>query len=205
MDVSYIIATHNAAAQIRATIEQFKVLRQNQYEVIVSDNHSQDATVAMARTAGAKVVTQSADVITGLTDCYNTGAGLATGEILWLLPAAWLLVDPEGFVDEVIHYFIQNPETIAIIPRLRSDKTTTTLLDSLQWWWRNVATLLQSRLLKSGTTQAGCIIVRRSAFEKIKGFNPHSVGDQVYNLTHQLAQLGEVRMFWHRTVLVNFN
>ncbi len=203
MDVSFIIPTHNAAAKITETIEQFKSLRQNQHEVIVCDNHSQDATSTMARASGAKVVMQPADVITSFVECYNTGANIAIGETLWLMLVGTRVVDLEGFVDEVKYYFVHHPDAVAIIPRIILDHKQITLFDNLQLWWRNAEIFIQNRISKTGAAQVGCIIIRRAAFEKIKGFNPQQTGKPINDLMHRLSKLGEIQMFWHRSVAMS--
>lgn len=89
MTISVVIPTLNEAAGLPATLRHVAAVLEVS-EVIVSDGGSTDDTVALARAAGAVVVTGPA----GRGGQLRRGAALATGNVVLLLHAdTWLPPD----------------------------------------------------------------------------------------------------------------
>jgi rSAM/selenodomain-associated transferase 2 len=82
--VSIIIPTLNEAASIAHTLQHLQILNPAAHEVLVVDGGSQDATVAIAEQAKAKIITADQP---GRAQQMNCGAEAATGEILCFLHA----------------------------------------------------------------------------------------------------------------------
>ncbi|MBE9028573.1 glycosyltransferase, partial [filamentous cyanobacterium LEGE 11480] len=80
MKISVIIPTLNEAANLPGTLAG---LNTPNIEIIVADGGSQDATIALAEQAGAKVIQSPPGRATQL----NHGAAKATGEIYLFLHA----------------------------------------------------------------------------------------------------------------------
>ena len=93
--VSAIIPTLNEEARIAATIDAARAAGVD--EIIVADGGSTDATIAIAESYGARVITGERTRAKQL----NRGAVEATGDILIFLHADTLL--PKGAADAVIH------------------------------------------------------------------------------------------------------
>lgn len=198
MDISFVIPTYNAASHIVATIDQLKAVRHLHYEVIVSDNGSNDKTRELALAAGAKIKSLPTDVRSSNSECCNRGAALATAEVVWFIDATVRLLELEAFADEVVEYFRHHSNTVAMLPRSRMYRETAAGSGKFWYAYVNLMNLMQSRIFKTGATPAGCIIVRRSAFEKIHGYNPTLSLAEGSDLLRRLARLGEVQIFWHR-------
>jgi rSAM/selenodomain-associated transferase 2 len=95
--ISIIIPTFNEADQIKTTIAQLMRISEGQnFEIIVSDGGSTDNTVALAKHAGATVVSSPRK---GRAAQMNTGATLAKGEILYFLHAD--TIPPEGYLTDI--------------------------------------------------------------------------------------------------------
>ncbi|SRR5579883_1029591 len=88
--VSIIIPTLNEAASLGRTLHCLSVLTPPAWEVLVIDGGSQDETVAIAQTAGAKVIVAEQ---AGRSIQMNRGAAIATGEVLCFLHADTLIPD----------------------------------------------------------------------------------------------------------------
>jgi rSAM/selenodomain-associated transferase 2 len=82
--VSIIIPTLNESASISRTLQYLQILNPAAHEVLVVDGGSQDATVAIAERAQAKILTVDQP---GRAYQMNCGAKAATGEILCFLHA----------------------------------------------------------------------------------------------------------------------
>ncbi|MCB2193621.1 MAG: TIGR04283 family arsenosugar biosynthesis glycosyltransferase [Deltaproteobacteria bacterium] len=91
--ISVIIPTLNEEAGIAACLA--RVVSTSEVEAIVADGGSHDATVKIARQAGAKVITAPK----GRAPQMNAGAEASTGDILLFLHADTLL--PRGWEAEV--------------------------------------------------------------------------------------------------------
>ncbi|MBD2254585.1 TIGR04283 family arsenosugar biosynthesis glycosyltransferase [Nostoc parmelioides] len=127
--ISIIIPTLNEAGNIQQAIATTQP--NVNIEVIVVDGGSQDDTVAIAQSLGVKVISSSP----GRAVQMNTGAALATGEILLFLHADTRL--PVGF-DEMIRAALRQPGVVAGAFALRIDAD----LAGLRWvekgvYWRS--------------------------------------------------------------------
>lgn len=92
--ISVILPTLNEAKAIEATISNLKKCRQT--EIIVVDGGSQDETIEIARSMGARVLTSAPCKATQM----NAGAAEATGDVLLFLHADTRL--PENFENCVL-------------------------------------------------------------------------------------------------------
>jgi GT2 family glycosyltransferase len=77
--VSVVVCTHNGAATLHDCLEGIAALEYPDYEVIVVDDGSTDATAAVAAEYGARVLTTAHR---GLAAARNTGLAAAHGEIV---------------------------------------------------------------------------------------------------------------------------
>jgi rSAM/selenodomain-associated transferase 2 len=102
--ISIIIPTLNEAANIKTAIATTQ--SGTNIEVIVVDAGSQDETVVIAHSLGVKVILSNP----GRAVQMNTGAAVATGEILLFLHADTRL--PIGF-DEMLRKALQQPGVVA--------------------------------------------------------------------------------------------
>lgn len=202
MDIAFILPTANSGELIKKTIQQFRVIRQVQYEVIVCDNGSNDQTRATARALGVRVKVLPESLPGTLNSCRNCGAAAATAELLWFCSPGIEIVDPESFADEVVHYFRTHTETVALVPFVTGDFAIQTWRNRLVTWYSNVHHYLLNRLFKIGSAPEECLIVRRSVFEKVHGFDPAVIINGHSDVVRRLAKLGEIRFIWHRRVIV---
>jgi len=77
--VSVVVCSYNGARTIRDTFEALQSVEYPDFEVILVDDGSQDATAAIGREFGVRVISTENR---GLSDARNTGYEAATGEIV---------------------------------------------------------------------------------------------------------------------------
>ncbi|ABA21973.1 Glycosyl transferase, family 2 [Trichormus variabilis ATCC 29413] len=175
--ISIIIPTLNEAGNIQQTIATTQP--SVNIEVIVVDGGSQDGTVAIAQSLGVKVISSSP----GRAVQMNTGAALATGEILLFLHADTLL--PVGF-DEMIRTALQQPGVVAGAFALRIDAD----LAGLRWvekgvYWRSCF------LQMPYGDQA--IFITKSIFEEVGGFPELPIMED-FELIRRLKGVGKITL-----------
>jgi rSAM/selenodomain-associated transferase 2 len=105
--VSIVIPALNEAAVLGRTLRQLSVLSPPAWEIIVVDGGSQDDTVTIAETAGAKVLHAAK---AGRSLQMNQGAAAATGDLLCFLHADTQV--PDDLV-QVIEQTLADPTVAA--------------------------------------------------------------------------------------------
>ncbi len=186
--ISIILVSYNSRGYLRNCLEKLGPQVQAQRgEVIVVDNASTDGSTAMVREEfpDCRLLSLAANV--GFGAANNRGAQLAAGKYLlllnvdaWLAPGclahlAWVL-DTDlrlGLVVPRLRYpdgrlqFAWAPETGVVgetIQKLRNP------FETRRWNHRQLPAVLRM-VLGPGWHTAACMMVRRSAFDEIGGFD----------------------------------
>ena len=184
MKISIIIPAFNEAqllpATLAATTEAAQVLGQQgwEWELIVCDNNSTDATASLARAGGAQVVSEPINQIGRARD---TGARAAKGEWLIFIDAD-SLPDADLFGDLATaiksNRYIGGGSTV----RLPSDTPTSAKFYAAGWnrW---------SRLV--GWAAGSCVWVSTAAFKQVGGFGNEVYAGEEIGLSRRLKCLGK--------------
>ena len=154
--ISVIIPALHEAQAIGRTLSSAAVLAASEVELIVVDGGSEDATVEVARSHGATVVT----LPPGRARQMNAGARIARGECLLFLHADTRL--PPGYEREVRH-ILDLPGVVAGAFALR--------VEGAQWGlrWVERAANLRSRLCELPYGDQG-LFLRAELFRRLGGF-----------------------------------
>jgi rSAM/selenodomain-associated transferase 2 len=159
MLVSIIIPALNEACSIGATLDAAAQVR-GHVETIVVDGGSADATAEVARGRGACVVTS----VRGRGAQMHAGASEARGEVLWFLHADTLVPDDAA---ERIAAALEDARAVGGNFRLRFDGGRRAAA-FLTW--------LYPRLRLFGLAYGdSAIFVRREAYERVGGFKPFPI------------------------------
>lgn len=172
MSLSIIIPTLNEEAALPATLASVAALTPAPLEVIVADSGSDDRTVELAQSFGARVLM---DLPRGRAGQMNAGVRQATGDQLCFLHADTEI--PSDFVvlvDEVL----SDPNTalagfISIMRGEAGVRRVTTAHNFLKTWYapllfRPVSFFRGTRLLFGDQV----MVCRRSDFEAVGGWDP---------------------------------
>jgi rSAM/selenodomain-associated transferase 2 len=154
--LSVIIPALNEEGTIGATIEALHAACPAGCEILVVDGGSTDATVAVARGAGARVLAGPR----GRARQMNAGAGAAGGEVLWFVHADTLV--SEGAAGALLE---------ALAASQRGWGYFDVRLSGGHVLLRAIEVLMnaRARLTGIGTGDQG-LFVRRALFEEVGGF-----------------------------------
>ena len=192
--VSFIIPALNEEKRIGTLIDNINMLKSEYvYEIIVSDGHSSDNTVEIARQKGAIVVEDSPSSSKTIANGRNSGASLATGEIFIFCDADTIMKDPNDMLSAVFSVF-QDKEIVGGAPSLAIVPEETILRDKIFHF------LFNSIVRFSFTTRdpicgGQCQIVRRSSFSEVNGYNVQIVHGEDSDLFRRLRKLGKLHFF----------
>ena len=173
--ISIIIPVLNEAHQLLKILHPLIVLPG--LEMIIVDGGSQDQTVAIAKTAGVKVIQSPI----GRAHQMNAGAAVATGDILLFLHADTRL--PTGF-DLTIRDTLSQPLAIAGAFRLQ--------IDRLDWKLRVIewGVNARSRYLQMPYGDQA-IFLKTTTFQALGGFPSLPIMED-FELVRQLKQQGRI-------------
>ena len=196
MKLSFVIPAHNEAAHIGSCLES--ILKETQsksfaVEIIVVNNASADKTKEVALSfPNVKVIDEEKKSIT-----YARQAGylVATGDLIANVDADNIL--PPGWTEKVFSEFFKNDKLVGLSGPL--------IYHDLPWFIRaevkifylvGYLTYLLNHFIfkKGGMIQGGNFIVRKSALDKIGGFNTNIVfyGEDT-DIARRLQEAGYIK------------
>jgi rSAM/selenodomain-associated transferase 2 len=174
--LSIIIPVLNEAEQIEATI--FPLLQNPNVELIVVDGGSEDQTVKLLHSLEIQVILSTEK---GRANQMNTGATVATGEILLFLHADTRL--SEGY-REAINQTLSDPTVIAGAFELAIDGAE----KSLRWIEKMVN--LRSHFFSLPYGDQG-IFLKASVFREMGGFAPMPIMED-FEFIQRLKKRGKI-------------
>jgi glycosyltransferase involved in cell wall biosynthesis len=181
--ISFVVPAHNEELELPSTLQAIAAAAAESgenHEVIVVDDASTDATSALARSAGAKVVSINRRQIAA---SRNAGARQARGEILFFVDA-----DTRISATHV-------RDGISALKAGYSGGSARFITDGDIPWWGHVALKVLSTLYFANNLAAGAFIfTTRQNFEAIGGFDEqYFAGEEVF-LSLALKKLGRFKV-----------
>jgi glycosyltransferase involved in cell wall biosynthesis len=181
--ISVVIPTLNEEKYIKACITALKNQTFHDFEVIAVDKNSTDATRKLCRTAGWQVITQK-----GRTISAARGEGFATarGEIIASTDAdsapgpRWLENISACFADPAV--------VCAYGPTYLMDKDFFSIILGRL----NTAYTLLNRWFGNDQTPGMNFAVRKTAYQKIGGYNPLLPTAEDIDLGYRIRHLGKI-------------
>jgi peptidoglycan/xylan/chitin deacetylase (PgdA/CDA1 family) len=186
--ISVVIPTLNEERFIGECLESLNNQDyKGEYEIIVADNGSTDATVDIARSYGAKVVLCPEKK--SVSHARQAGADAARGDIIAQADAD--TVYPRDWLTKIADHFASHPDSAALAGRFFYK-------DPPSWAWfeyflrnwinRLSMALLHIPLLVSGATFAFC----KRAFLNIGGYGVNSFSADQLDISSRLSKAGRV-------------
>jgi rSAM/selenodomain-associated transferase 2 len=178
--ISVIVPVLNEAARIGAQLAHLKQLP-GVHEVIVVDGGSTDQTCEVVRAAGWPHLLVSAH---GRAMQMNTGARLATGDVLLFLHADVTLPDDVALV---VEHALADPRVVAGAFR------THTVADDQPSWVRRWLRLADLRSRYSRLPYGDqALFVRQAIFEQLGGFPAQPLFEDL-EISRRLRKIGRIR------------
>lgn len=186
MKISLIIPTLNEAQLIESQLFDIqKKVGQGSLELIVVDAESPDGTAALAKSAGAKVVSvpKSCRAVQ-----MNAGAKEATGDVLFFVHVDLTL--PEGFVDDILNAVQQGHAYGCYQVRFDTD---------------NKGLQFNSRLSKyQGIFFRGgdqTLYITRDFFDQIGGFNEQKIIMEDYEILLRARKFQKIHIMPKKVII----
>ena len=197
MKISFVIPAYNEEKSLPACLESvYKEIKRNpgiSFEVIVADNGSADRTSEVAKKYPGTIVVIETEK--GANRARQTGFLKSTGDLLASVDADTVL--PEGWVKRALDEFSKRNDLICLSgPFIYYDTSMLTrFLVKIFYFFGLMISLINKHVLRvCSMIQGGNLVVKRSALEKIGGFNTSIkfYGDDT-DLARRLNGLGDVR------------
>lgn len=181
--VSIIIPAKNEETNIESCLKSILSIDypREEYEVIVVDNGSTDATVSIAQSLGAVVHGKPGLKISALR---NFGAKIAKGSILTFIDAD-CTVDPD-WLQQAEKYFHRNDIVcFGSAPRIPDEPT----------WVQNTWYAVRRKkdeVVETAWLESMNMFIPQSIFEQVGGFNESLVTCEDVDLSYRLAMHGKI-------------
>lgn len=198
--ISIVIPTLNEASVIKNTLTSLKKLTAVDHEIIISDGHSQDQTVAIAKKFTKNIVTYQGTKRQTIANARNLGAHAAQGEYLVFMDADVTVVNPNNFFSSLIKTFEKCPQLAGVTVSLRVHKYQETWKDRVFFGLVNLVHRFVNNILHQGSASGEFQMVRRKDFQKIGGFNEDLVAHEDNDFFQRLAKVGKTRVITDQNV-----
>lgn len=189
--ISIIIPTLNEEKYIGKTLECISKYT-GPHEIILSDTNSNDNTVEIARNYLQKIVIHSKEgkkltIAAG----RNLGAAQAIGDYLVFIDADICIENPDLFFKKALSVFEKDKEIVAITVPLKVFKEVSTLSDKLVTSVFLYSYIFLNNYLGVGVATGEFQMIKKSAFDKLGGFNEKLVTLEDHDMFKRLSKIGK--------------
>jgi len=189
--LSIIIPTYNEERFLPLLLESIKKQDYHEYEIIVADANSKDNTRKIARNYGCQVVKGGLPA-----KGRNNGARYARGDILLFLDADIIL--PQGFIRKNLDVFKKKNLVAAAV---WAKPLSISVFDKALFF---IANSCQNIIILFRPVASGwCILVKKSVFKKVGGFDEKLLVGEDYDLVNRTRKYGKFAMIKKKHVYVS--
>ena len=192
--ISVIIPTKNEEKLLERCLQQFTPEIKNRYalELIVSDGGSTDDTMGIATAYADYIATHIDPWRQTIAEGRNRGAQMAHADLLLFLNADSCLSSVGPFLERAIQRFAVDESLSAIATRVEVEPTERKWSEVIFHGYFN-RYVKYANVLGLGMGRGECQIVRRKAFEALKGYNAEMAAGEDFDLYRRLRSIGRVR------------
>lgn len=191
---SFIIPVLNEEKLLPGLLDNLAIVTRNNksIQIIVADGGSLDSSVRLCENRVDKIIDVSSEPVNNIASGRNAGAWAASGELLVFCNADVLFAQPEAFTAVIDDMFNTDQNLVAIASWVETFPEEENMVDWIfHFFYNHYFRLLN--ILRFGMGRGECIIVRRSEFEKIGGFNPELPAGEDFDLFNRLIKHGNVK------------
>ena len=192
--LSIIIPTLNEEKILSQTITALHNLNITDYEVIISDGHSTDGTVAIARSLADKVVVHDGVVRQTIAGGRNAGASEARGEYLVFIDADVFIPRINSFFERALDLFEHDDRLEGLTVFLKVLPEHVTKSDRLFFSIVNRINQFSNNFLHTGTSSGEFQMVRKSTFSKLGGYNEAMAVGEDNDFFSRISKIGKTRV-----------
>lgn len=190
---SFIIPTLNEDKLIESVLQQFsefKILCNNDCEIIISDGGSKDKTIQIAKQYADVILVKDKNDKENIAIGRNRGGFQAKGEILIFINADVYIENMKVFYDELIN-FINDKKLVAMTGNVKVFKEEEKIRDKVfHFIFNNYFRLLNQ--IGFGMGRGECQVVKKQAFYKVNGYNPAMNAGEDMDLYGNLKKIGDI-------------
>ncbi|MEO6940476.1 MAG: glycosyltransferase [Candidatus Kapaibacterium sp.] len=192
--ISVIVPTKNEEKLLEQCLQQFSAPIRARFnlEVIVSDGGSSDNTLGIAAAYADFIATHIADHRQTIAEGRNRGAQLANAQLLIFINADTRFENTANFLERARQRFAVDQALAALASRVEVMPEERILSDKLFHGFFNRYVHLLN-VIGLGMGRGECQIVRREAFEALRGYNNLMVAGEDFDLFKRLRSIGRVR------------
>jgi glycosyltransferase involved in cell wall biosynthesis len=192
--ISIVIPTKNEEKLLEGCLQQFSPEIKTRYglEVIVSDGGSSDNTIGIAAAYADYIATHEDVWRQTIAEGRNRGAQMAHADILLFLNADSRFADTATFIERVIQRFAVDESLSALATKVEVDPNERRFTDVLFHGYFNRYVRMLN-FIGMGMGRGECQIIRRKAFEALKGYRADLAAGEDFDLYHRLRAIGRVR------------
>ncbi len=187
-EISVVIPTLNEEKYIEKCLKSIvrQTVPRDEYEIIISDGKSKDKTIEIAKKYADKIISKKNKSI---AEARNLGAKKAKGKYIIFIDADTTI--PRDLFNTVIETFDGDKEIAAafVLYRYTSKSMLINVLNTIFNFLEALANIILPKML---VVSGACIIVRKTKFKKIKGFNEELKTGEDNDLILRLRKTGKI-------------
>lgn len=202
MLISFIIPTLNEATVLEKTLKALRQLTVVLSEIIISDNHSADATLEIANKYQAKIVEYRGAARQTIGQGKNLGAAAAKGDYFVFLDADVVIADINNFINKALRVFAEHQEVKGLTVCLKVFPEQASLADQLVFGLVNLIHYLANNFLGLGMASGEFQMVTAQVFKKLGGYNENLPVSEDQDFFARLSKIARTRLepslsVWH--------
>lgn len=184
--ISIVIPTYNEEKCIRGTLKQFTPFRKRkEVEVIVSDGGSTDNTLRIASKYSDKVIAHKSKMKQRISEARDAGAKKARGDVLVFIDADVRIGNLNAFLKEVNNAF-KDKEVAGANASVYVYPNEENLKDRFFHYILNII------MIFSKAARGECQVIRKSFFNKLRGYSNVLVAGEDFELFKRLRKWGKI-------------
>ena len=192
--ISVIIPARNEEKLLERCLQQFTSEIKARYllEVIVSDGGSTDNTIGIAAAYADYIATHEDPWRQTIAEGRNRGARLAHADLLLFLNADTYIAEIDSFLERAIQRFAVDESLSALATRVEVIPEDRKWSDVIFHGYFN-RYVKYANMIGLGMGRGECQLVRRKAFEALKGYDAKMAAGEDFDLYRRLRSIGRVR------------